>query len=78
MSEYEKINQRVVAQKAAMRNDTMKELAKLFVIVVASVLAFVFLHVIGFISALFMVILISITVCTGAFIAGRISTGFKR
>ena len=49
MSEYEKINQRVVAQKAAMRNETMKELAKLFVIVVASVLAFVFLHVIGFI-----------------------------
>lgn len=78
MSDFEKINQKIAAQKAVMRKETIKGLAKLLAIVLVVVLAFVGLEYIGFISDLFMVILIAITVCAGAFNAGRIWTGFKR
>ena len=78
MSDLEKINQRIDVQKAAMRHETIKRLAKLLAIVLVVVLAFACLEYIGFISDLFMVILIAITVCTGAFRAGRISNGFIR
>ena len=78
MSDFEILNRKVAAQKAARRKDTLRRLAFMLVIVLVIVLAFVGLEYIGFISDLFMVILISITVCTGAFHAGRIWNGFKR
>jgi hypothetical protein len=78
MSDYEMINQRVAAQKAARRKDALRSLSFLFAVVLATVLAFVGLECIGFISELFMMILVAITVCAGSFNAGRIWTGFKR
>ena len=77
MSEYENINQKIVANKGAMRKEIMKALEKLFAIVVAVILVVVGLNFIGFISDEFMVILLSITVCTGSFNAGRAWTYFK-
>lgn len=78
MSDYEILNQKVAAQKAVRRRDALRRLAYLLAVVLAVVLVFVGLEYIGFISSLFMVILISITVCVGSFNAGRIWTGFKR
>ena len=78
MSDYEMLNQKVAAQKAVRRRDALRRLAYLLAVVLAVVLVFVGLEYIGFISSLFMVILISITVCVGSFNAGRIWTGFKR
>lgn len=77
MSDFEMLNQRTAVQKAAMRKESIKGVAKLLAIVLVVVLAFVGLEYIGFISELFMVILIAIAVCTGAFNAGRIWNGFK-
>lgn len=78
MSDFEMLNQRVAAQKAARRKETLKRLSFLWVIVAVAILLFRWLEYIGFISDLFYVILFFITVCTGSFRAGRISTGFKR
>ena len=78
MSDYEMLNQKVAAQKAVRRRDALRRLAYLLAVVLAVVLVFVGLEYIGFISSLFMVILISITVCVGSFNAGRIWTGYKR
>lgn len=78
MSDYEMLNQKIAAKKAVRRKDTLRRLAFLLVIVLVVVLAFVGLNYIGFISDLFMVILIAITVCTGAFNAGRIWNSFMR
>ena len=78
MSDYEMLNQKIAAQKAARRKDALRRLAFLFSIVLVAVLVCVGLEYIGFISKLFMVILVAITVCTGAFNAGRIWNGFKR
>lgn len=78
MSEFEMLNQKTKAWKAAMRKETVKAIVRLFFIVLAVALAFIGLYLIGFISLLFMVILISIAVCTGAFHAGRISIGYKK
>lgn len=78
MSDYEMMNQRIAAQKAARRKDALRRLAFTLAIVLVVMLAFVGLEYIGFISELFMVILIAITLCTGAFNAGRIWNGYKR
>ena len=78
MSDYEMINQKIAAQKAVRRRDALKRLAYMLCIVLAAVLAFVGLEYIGFISKLFMVILVSGASLVGAFHAGRIWTGFKR
>lgn len=78
MSDYEMNNQKIAVKKAAMRKETIKSLVTLLAIVLVVVLAFVGLEYIGFISELFMVILIAITVCTGAFNAGRIWSCYKR
>ena len=78
MSDYEMFNRKVAANKAARRKGTLRKLAFMLVVVLVVALAFVGLEYIGFISDLFMVILISITVCAGAFHAGRIWNGFKR
>jgi predicted membrane protein len=78
MSDFEMINQRTAANRSARRKDTLRRLAFMLAIVLVVVLAFVGLEYIGFISDLFMVILIFFTVCAGAFHAGRIWNGFKR
>lgn len=78
MSDYEMLNQRVAAKKAARRKDALRRLAYMLTIILAAVVLLWVLAYIGFISKLFLVILISITVCTGAFNAGRIWNGFKR
>ncbi len=78
MSDYEMLNQRVVAQKAARRTDMLRRLTFMLAVVLAVVLVFVGLECIGFISELFMAILIAITVCTGSFHAGRIWNSYHR
>ena len=78
MSDYEMLNQRTAAKKAAMRQDAVRRTVFLLAVVLAVLLVFVGLEYIGFISKLFMVILISGASLVGAFHAGRIWTGFKR
>ena len=78
MSDYEMLNQRIAAQEAARRKDALRRLSFMLAIVLAVVLAFVGLAYIGFISDLFMVILITITICTGSFHSGRIWNSYKR
>lgn len=78
MSDFEMLNQRVAAHKATRRKDTIRRLAFMLAIVLVVILILVGLEYIGFISDLFMAILVSITVCAGAFHAGRIWNGFIR
>ena len=78
MSDYEKLNQKIAAQKAVRRKDALRRLAYMLAIVLVVLGSFVCLNHIGFISDLFMVILIAITVCVGSFNAGRIWNSFKR
>lgn len=78
MSDYEMLNQRVAAKKAARRKDTFRRLAFLLAIVLAVVLALWGLEYIGFISELFLVILVAITLLWGTFHAGRIYNCFRR
>ena len=78
MSDYEKINQRVATMRAEQRKAAVKRLIRLLIIVLIVVLSFLGLEYIGFISELFMVILISITVCVGSFHVGCIWSGFTR
>lgn len=78
MSDFEMLNQRTAAQKAVKRKEAIKRWAKLGAIVLTVVMALVGLEYIGFISELFMVILVSGTALVGAFHAGRISNDFKR
>lgn len=72
MSEYEKINASVKAQMAARRKAAIKRIILVLVVVITILASFVGLEAIGFISFTFMVILSSITICTGAFKAGYI------
>ncbi len=78
MSDFEMLNQRVAAKMAARRKDTLRRLAFVLGIVLAVVLALVGLEYIGFISEVFMVILIAVTVCAGSFRAGRIWDGLTQ
>ena len=78
MSDFEKLNQKIAVQKAVRRRDSLRRLAYLLGIVLATVLAFVGLEYIGFVSKLFMVILVSGASLVGAFHAGRIWSGYKR
>ena len=78
MSDYEKLNQKIAVQKAVRRRDAHRRTAYLLGIVLATVLAFVGLEYIGFISKLFMVILVSGASLVGAFHAGRIWSDYKR
>ena len=78
MSDYEMLNQRIAAQKVARREEVLKRLVCLLALALAVMVFVVGLNHIGFISDLFMAILLSITVCAGSFNAGIIWTGFKR
>lgn len=78
MSDYEKINQRVAAKQAEQRKLAVKMLIRLLMIVVIVVLSFLGLEYIGFISEMFMMILIALAVCVGAFRAGCIWCSFPQ
>lgn len=77
MSDYENINARVKIQRECWRKEAFKRLALLLAKVMLAVLVFVGLQYIGFINLIFMVILISLAVCIGAFKAGWISRDIK-
>ena len=78
MSDYEMLNQKIAAQKAVRRRDALRRTAYLLGIVLAAVLVFVGLEYIGFISKLFMVILVGVASLLGAFKAGCIWNYFIR
>ena len=78
MSEYENLNAKVKTNMAARRKETIKSIVILLVKVLVVIAIFFGLATIGFISAVFMVILVAITICIGAFNAGRIWSGYKR
>ena len=72
MSDYEAMMIRNAKQRAIRRKDALRRLALTMAVVLAVILAFVGLEWIGFISRAFMVILLAITMCFGAFKAGNI------
>ena len=78
MSDYEILRRRTAAQKAARRKDALISLVYLLGILLAVCLAIAVLEYIGFISKLFMVILVSGALLVGTFNAGRIWDGFIR
>ena len=72
MSEYEKINAGVKLSMAARRKESIKRIILVLVGVIVALAAFIGLKAIGFISFDFMVILMAIAVCAGAFKTGYI------
>lgn len=77
MSEYEKINVRVKEQISARRRFAIIRIVLVLATVLACMGAFIGLNAIGFISDTFMVILISIAICIGAFKSGYICRDIK-
>jgi hypothetical protein len=77
MSEYEKINARSKEQVVRMRREAFKRIALLMAKVLAALGAIIGLEAIDFISVIFMVILMVITVCIGAFNTGWICRDIK-
>lgn len=77
MSEYEKINVRVKEQVVVRRRDAVKRIIVVLVGVLAALGAFIGLRAIGFISATFMVILMAVAICIGAFKTGWICRDIK-
>lgn len=78
MSDYEMINIRVAEKMAARRKDALKRLACVLALVLVTVLAWVGLEWIGFISKDFLMILASVTICAGSFQCGGIWNSVKR
>ncbi len=72
MSDYEMLNQRTAAKKAAMRQDALRRTVYLLAVVLAVVLVFTGLWAIDFISNAFALLLIGGTALWGAFRAGQI------
>ena len=77
MSEYEKINVGVKAQMSARRKEAIKRIAIELVKVLLAVGACIGLKAIGFISTMFLVILVAIIICVGAFKSGYICRDIK-
>lgn len=77
MSEYEKINAGAKLAMSARRKKAIKRVIFVLVSVLVALAALVGLKAIGFISAEFLVILVAITVCTGAFKTGYIWRDIK-
>jgi hypothetical protein len=77
MSDYEKINVRVNEQVLARRREAIKRIISVLAGVLVYICAFIFLKAIGFISALFMGILVAGTICKGAFKVGFIFRDIK-
>lgn len=78
MSDYEVARRKKEAQKAARKKDALLSLAWLLGILLAVALAIVGLEYIGFISKLFMVILVSGAILVSTFNAGGIWNTYKR
>lgn len=72
MSEFEKLNAGVKVQVAARRKEAVKIIIITLFLVVVALAVFIGLKAIGFISFEFMVILMLIAVCVGAFKTGYI------
>lgn len=72
MSDFEMLNQKAAVQKAVRRRDALRRTAYLLGILLAVVLVLAGLAHIGFISKLFMAILMGGTALVAAFNAGRI------
>lgn len=77
MSEYEKINAGVKLSMAARRKEAIKRVIFVLVSALVALVALVGLKAIGFISTEFLVILVAITICTGAFKTGYIWRDIK-
>ena len=72
MSDYEAMMIRNKQKKVERRKDALRRLVFTLAVVLAVILGFVGLKLIGFISRAFMVILLAATICVGAFKAGYI------
>ena len=72
MSDYEAMMIRNAKQRAIRRKSALKRLALTLTVVLVVILSIVGLERIGFISSVFMVILLAVTMCVGAFKSGNI------
>lgn len=77
MSEYEKINLRVKEQNFSRRKQAFKRIILVLAAVLGAMASFIGLKAIGFISVTFMVILIAVSICIGAFKLGWICRDIK-
>lgn len=77
MSEYEKINAGVKQSMSTRRTEAIKRIVLELVKVLLAIAACIGLKAIGFISAMFLVILVAIIVCVGAFKSGYICRDIK-
>ncbi len=77
MSEYEKINAGVKQSMSARRTEAIKRIVIELVKVLLAIAACIGLKAIGFISAMFLVILVAIIICIGAFKSGYICRDIK-
>ena len=77
MSEYEKINAGVKQSMSTRRTEAIKRIALELVKVLLAIGACIGLKAIGFISAMFLVILVAIIICVGAFKSGYICRDIK-
>lgn len=72
MSDYEKINRKTAENKICWRKEAFLHLIYLLAMVLIAAAIFVGLYGIGFISKPFMLILLSLDVCIGAFKTGYV------
>ena len=77
MSDFEKINAGVKQSISARRKAATKRIALVVLCVLLAMAFFIGLKAIGFISLTFMVILMAIAVCIGAFKTGWICRDIK-
>lgn len=77
MSDYEKINAGVKLSVSARRKEAIKRVIGVLGLVLVALAALVGLEAIGFISTTFLVILVAITICVGAFKTGYIWRDIK-
>lgn len=77
MSELERINVNAKVQMSARRKEAIKRVILELAKVLLAIAAFVGLEAIGFISTMFLVILVAITICVGAFKVGYICRDIK-
>ena len=77
MSELEKINANMKVQMSARRHEAIKRIVVALLKVLVALGVFIGLNAIGFISGTFMVILMAVAVCVGAFKTGYIWRDIK-
>ena len=72
MSDFEMINRKTAARRAAYQRDSLRRTVFLLAVVLVVALFFTCLWAIDFVSDAFVVILVSVTFLFGAFKAGQI------